>query len=339
MDYSNIEDLLISYYDGKATADEVREIEAWIKLSDDNKKKAKDIYTLLLMADTQQITENMDLNEELSKVKGQMQENKHHIPWWNWMQRLAVVLLIPMAITIFVLLQRPESGPSVYAEILEVRTQPGMITSFRLPDSTLVYLNSGSVLKYPSVFTGDIREVSLSGEAYFEVAKDPEHKFIVSTPKSSKVEVLGTHFNLEAFDDMDEVITTLVEGKVEFVYEKDGQGNKMLMSPGQKVIYNNKDGQILSYHTNGESELAWMDQKVIFDKTPFKAALHILKKRYNVDFIVNTSKFDKYTFTGAFTEQYVEEILENFKISSHIRWRNVKPTNNQNEERRQIEIY
>ena len=100
---------------------------------------------------------------------------------------------------------------------------------------------------------------------------------------------------------MDEVITTLVEGKVEFVYEKDGQGSKILMRPGQKVIYNNKDGQILSYNTNGESELAWMDQKIIFDKTPFKAALHILKKRYNVDFIVNTSKFDKYTFTGAFT--------------------------------------
>lgn len=339
MDYSNIEDLLISYYDGKATADEVREIEAWINSSDDNKKKAKDIYALLLMADTQQITEGMNLNEELSRVKGQIQESKYHIPWWNWMQRIAVVLLIPMAITIFILLHRSESASSVYSEILEVRTQPGMITSFRLPDSTLVYLNSGSVLKYPSVFTGDIREVSLSGEAYFEVAKDPEHKFIVSTSQKSKVEVLGTHFNLEAFDDMNEVITTLVEGKVEFVYEKDGNGHKMSMHPGQKVIYNNKDGQILSYNTNGASELAWMNLKVIFDKTPFKAALHILKKRYNVDFIVNTSKFDKYTFTGAFTEQSVEEILENFKISSHIRWRNVKPANNQSEERRQIEIY
>ena len=70
MHHSTIEDLLISYYDGKATADEIQEIEAWIKLSDENKKKAMDIYTLLLMTDTQQITEKMDMNEELSKVKG-----------------------------------------------------------------------------------------------------------------------------------------------------------------------------------------------------------------------------------------------------------------------------
>ena len=74
MDYSNIEDLLISYYDGKATADEVREIEAWIKSSDGNKKKAIDIYTLLLMTDAQQVAENIDLNEELTKVKGHMQQ-------------------------------------------------------------------------------------------------------------------------------------------------------------------------------------------------------------------------------------------------------------------------
>ena len=245
MHHSTIEDLLISYYDGKATADEIQEIEAWIKLSDENKKKAMDIYTLLLMTDTQQITEKMDMNEELSKVKGRMQENKYHISWWGWIQRAAVALLIPMAITILVLLNQPQSTAPVHAQIFEVRTQPGMIISFRLPDSTLVYLNSGSVLKYPSIFTGNIREVSLNGEAYFEVAKDPEHKFIVSTPQKSKVEVLGTHFNLEAFDEMDEVITTLVEGKVEFVYEKDGQGSKILMCPGQKVIYNNKDGQIL----------------------------------------------------------------------------------------------
>ena len=119
MHHSTIEDLLISYYDGKATADEIQEIEAWIKLSDENKKKAMDIYTLLLMTDTQQITEKMDMNEELSKVKGRMQENKYHISWWGWIQRAAVALLIPMAITILVLLNQPQSTAPVHAQIFE----------------------------------------------------------------------------------------------------------------------------------------------------------------------------------------------------------------------------
>lgn len=339
MDNSNIENLLISYYDGKATVDEVWEIKTWIKSSDDNKKKAMDIYTLLLMADTQQVAKNLDLDEDLLKAKEQIRMSKYHISWWKWMQHMAVILLIPMAVTIIVLLNHSKAISPIQAQIFEVRTQSGMITSFRLPDSTIVYLNSGSVLKYPSAFTGDIREVSLNGEAYFEVAKDPEHKFIVSTPWKSKVEVLGTHFNLEAFDNMNEVITTLIEGKVEFVYEKDGQGHKTLMQPGQKVIYNNKSGQIQSFNTNGKSELSWIDEKIIFNKTPFNDALHMLKKRYNVEFIIKTAKFDKHTFTGMFTEQNIEDVLENFKISSCIRWHNVKSTINQNKERRQIEIY
>ena len=338
MDYSNIEDLLISYYDGKATADEVREIEAWIKSSDGNKKKAIDIYTLLLMTDAQQVAENIDLNEELTKVKGHMQGSKYHIPWWSWMQRVAVFLLIPMTITIFILLYQSGSAAPVRTQLYEVRTQPGMLTSLSLPDRTLVYLNSGSVLKYPSAFTGDIREVSLDGEAYFDVTKDSTRKFIVSTLQNSKVEVLGTRFNLEAFGNMDEVTTMLIEGKVEFIYQQAGTKRKVTMKPGQKTIYNKKNEDILLKSTNGESELSWKDMKMIFDRTPMRDALRMLGKRYNVDFIVNTSKYDKYTFTGMFTDQYVDEILENFKISSCIRWRVIKAKDN-DQKKRVIEIY
>lgn len=338
MDDSTIEDLLISYYDGKATADKVREIEAWIKSSDENKKKAMDLYTLLLMTDAQQVAENIDLNKELSKVKGSIQESKHLIPWWSWMQRVAAFLLIPMAITIFMLLYQSGPAAPILTQLYEIRTQPGMITSFRLPDSTLVYLNSGSVLKYPSAFTGHTREVSLDGEAYFEVTKDSTRKFIVSTPQNSKVEVLGTRFNLEAFGNMDEVTTTLLEGKVEFVYRQAGTKRRVIIKPGQKTIYNKKNEEMLLKSTNGASELSWKDMKMIFDRTPMRDALHMLGKRYHVDFRVNTSKYDKYTFTGMFTNQYVDEILENFKISSCIHWRVIKPTEH-DQKKRIIEIY
>lgn len=334
----NIEDLLIRCYDRKTTADEMQEIEAWLEASDENRQKAQDVFTLLLSVDTKSVVDAMDMEEELAKVKKSITVAGHQIAWWKWVQRVAAILFIPMAVTVLVLLNQSGPASSVYVQMLEVQSQPGVVTSLRLPDSTLVYLNSASTLRYPSVFTGDTREITLSGEAYFDVMKDPAHRFIVSTPQNSRVEVLGTRFNLEAFDDMDEVVTTLVEGKVEFAYRKAGREQKISIKPGQKTVYNKNSEEILVKDTNGESELSWKDKKVVFDHTPLQEALHMLKKRYNVEFRLKTSKYDKYTFTGTFTDQYVDEILDNFKISSHIRWRVIQ-TKEKDQGKRLIEIY
>ncbi len=76
----------------------------------------------------------------------------------------------------------------------------------------------GITLSYPSRFDNDTRNVTLQGEAYFEVAKNPEKKFIVSTSHQSQIEVLGTHFNVEAYEKEDRISATLVEGKIGFIY-------------------------------------------------------------------------------------------------------------------------
>lgn len=338
MTVTDQENRLIKYYDGNATEDEAREIEAWIKMSDDNCKKAMDVYTLLLAIDTKYAVDNMDMENELLRLRKSMKGTSLRIPWWKWLQRFAAIMFLPMAVTIFVLLKQSDAAPETYVQMLEVQTPPGAIISFKLPDSTLVFLNGGSTLKYPSAFTDGSREVSLVGEAYFNVTKDTVRRFIVSTLHHSKVEVLGTRFNLEAFDDMDEVIATLMEGKVEFVYRQADDEHKAIMKPGQKIVYNKKNEQVEIRNTSGEPELAWKNKKVFFDRTLLEDALHMLAKRYNVEFVVKTSKYDRYTFTGAFTDQYVDEILENFRISSQIRWRNVKPAN-EKQGKRKIEIY
>ena len=114
----NIEDLLIRYYDGQTTAGEMQEIEAWLKMSDDNKQKAKDVYTLLLAADTKSAADTMDMEEELANVKKRMKATGRPIAWWKWMQRAAAILFIPMAATILILLNQPESASSVYVCLL-----------------------------------------------------------------------------------------------------------------------------------------------------------------------------------------------------------------------------
>ena len=164
--------------------------------------------------------------------------------------------------------------------MLEARTNPGMMTSVVLPDSTVVYLNSESTLRYPSTFEGrNQRKVELTGEAFFKVIKDVEKPFIVSTTHQSQIEVLGTSFNVEAYDDMSDVSTTLIEGKVNFSFQTGAQKKRVALKPGQKVVYDSTNGTTHLYETSGETETSWKDGKIIFNNTSLNDALHILGKR------------------------------------------------------------
>lgn len=107
-----------------------------------------------------------------------------------------------------------------------------MTTSVLLPDSTVVHLNSESSLRYPTFFAGDVRQVELNGEAYFDVTHHPRKRFIVSTPHHSQVEVYGTSFNVEAYGNETPISTTLIKGSVGFIYKNNkGKFQKSMLSP------------------------------------------------------------------------------------------------------------
>lgn len=333
-DRENIEDMLPRYYDGKLTREECRRVEAWMAESDANRRIARQVRMLCLATDTVKVSRRVDAKKALHSVHGRMVAKK--TPWWEWAQRVAAVLFIPLAVALLVQYMHPAVGP---VQMVEVRTNPGMVTSVVLPDSTVVCLNSRSSLSYPSRFEGDTREVTLSGEAYFEVAKDKKKKFIVSTAHRCSIEVLGTHFNVEAYGNDATVSTTLVEGKVCFLYETKGRaGKKVAMQPGQKLVYTPALEDVQLYATSGLAETAWKDGKIIFSNTPLDEALRILEKRFNVEFIVSNKRLSGNSFTGTFTEQRLERVLEYFKISSKIRWRYLESADIR-DERSKIEIY
>ena len=191
----------------------------------------------------------------------------------------------------------------------------------------------------PSVFEGDIRNVELKGEAYFAVAKDLKKKFVVSAPHSSQIEVLGTHFNVEAYEDEPDVSTTLVEGQVCFHFsDKDYLAKKVVMKPGQRLVYSSTNGDVQLYATSCLSETAWKDGKIIFNNTPLDVALRMLEKRFNVTFKLKNARLKTNAFTGTFTEQRLERILEYFKISSKIQWRYLESPDIR-DERSIIEVY
>lgn len=159
-----------------------------------------------------------------------------------------------------------------------------------------------------------------------------------STSHQSQIEVLGTRFNVEAYAKDGKVLTTLVEGKVGFIFTKDNVSKKILMDPGQKLVYDSADSEVRLYATSGESETAWKEGKIIFRNTPLEEGLRMLEKRYNVEFILKNERLKGDSFTGTFMNQRLERILEYFRLSSQIRWRYLDSPDI-TEEKSKIEIY
>lgn len=333
--HTHIKEMLLRYYNENLNSEEEKEVKEWINASEENKKTAQRIFTLSLAIDTRRMRGIVNTEKSLRQIKGRMIVQKQEFNWWEWTKRIAVILFIPLVSLL--ILQHYQKSPEQLAHMIEIRTNPGMVTKLTLPDGTFVSLNSESTLKYPSHFTEETREVQLSGEAYFEVTKDPTHRFVVSTSHQSQIEVLGTHFNVEAYDKDNFVATTLTEGKINFTYQKSGKRH-ILLESGHKLIYNNTTKKVSMYQTTGISEVSWKDGKIVFKDTPLNEALRILEKSFNVKFIIKNQQFNKDSFTGTFKAQRLEKILEYFKVSSKIRWRYVNNLNKDNE-KQQIEIF
>lgn len=330
----DIEFLLPRYCEGIATAEEQQRVKDWIQESEEHYRIVKQMEMLYLAADTIHVMNKVNTEKALVKVKGKRM-GKRIVPWWEWAQRVAAVLFLPL---LTALLIQYYGGRDDVVQMLEAKTNPGMTTSVILPDSTVVYLNSESSLRYPSTFEGqDQRKVELIGEAFFKVTKNVEKHFIVSTSHQSQIEVLGTSFNVEAYENTPDVSTTLIEGKVNFSFRSGSQKKQIVLKPGQKVVYDSANGATRLYETSGETETSWKDGKIIFNNTSLEDALHILGKRYNVVFTQTNAHLDD-SFTGTFTNQRLERILEYFKLSSNIRWRYIDGKD-VSQQKTHIEIY
>ena len=146
-----------------------------------------------------------------------------------------------------------------------------------LPDGTAVWLNAASSIDYPASFTGSkVRRVELKGEAYFEVAKDKVHPFIVNTG-NQEVEVLGTHFNVNSYADELSAKTTLLEGRIRIT----GGGQQKILKPGEQAILNGTVLQISA--ADLETAVAWKNDEFVFKGESIKEIMRVLARWYDID--------------------------------------------------------
>lgn len=164
-----------------------------------------------------------------------------------------------------------------------------------LQDGTKVWMNSESELYYPVQFTTDIRKIRLSGEAYFEVAKDSLRPFIVEVNKQFQVKVLGTHFNIKAYPADGYAETTLAEGKVAVNLLE--QNPPVILEPSEQMVIR-ENGDSFVRMVNTDHYIAWHSGWFFFSNEPLVKALEQIGRWYNVDFIFQNQELTNMPVTG-----------------------------------------
>lgn len=189
------------------------------------------------------------------------------------------------------------------------------VNSLTLEDGTQLTLNRGAQLIYPERFTGRQREIFLSGEAYFDVAHDASHPFVVRVG-DLKIKVLGTKFNVEAYPDSGTITTTLLEGSVEV--ESQLSHRSLRMIPNQQLSYNTRSGEMqLSTLEESEMSIRWTDNVWILHQTPFMEMCKRLERMFNIKIVIVNDTLMNKKFTGEFHYgDSLESILEVIRITT-----------------------
>ncbi len=188
-----------------------------------------------------------------------------------------------------------------------------------LADGTKVWLNAGSSFKYPSLFNEDIRKVELSGEAYFEVAKNIDKPFLVIS-KGQQIKVTGTTFNVSAYPEENMTRTTLIEGEVyvqsSTIKEGGGHQKQIRLSPGEETIYSQREFK--KYIADIAMATAWKEGNFYFKDTSFETMIRQIARWYDID-VVYKSKVPAELFTGEMSRKVDIDVVLDFLKGSGIR--------------------
>ncbi|WP_025145915.1 FecR family protein [Pedobacter jeongneungensis] len=287
--------LIRKYINGECSAEEIAEIKSLLA-TDDLSVLFDEVMDEIAASTVDQYNEP-DLEYALDKFhEKQSAENiegnilplsSKNIKLRRYLSYAAAVLVIIGSISL--LIPRLGKKTQQYAQVYQHFENPnGKRSRILLPDSSVVYLGSGSTLSFPSKFAANMRAISLRGEAFFEVTKNPKRPFIIHTG-NIVTRVLGTSFKVDAF--LNQPVSVLVStGKVRV----DREVNKVLhpiavLLPGQSVVWNEKTGQRELGSTPVSDILGWKNGKLVFRKTKLADIATILERTYNVAIAINNS--------------------------------------------------
>ena len=297
---------IVRLFSGGASREELKNVEYWLDLSDENKKIYSELKDVWLSCGAKSNVEEYDINEAIgkfrSKIQAKKKQRKIKLIRVNEMIKYAAIIILLLALPFsYYIGKKSIKGDGL---VTTITCAYGDRTGIILPDSSRVWLNSGSKMTFNNDFVLS-RKLTLEGEAYFSVTKNEKSPFQVAT-SDLEVEVTGTEFNVSAYPDDNFISVTLVEGSIQ-VHSEYGKQN---MKPSQKLVFD-KAGQKMYLRDvqDIKPETDWINGRLVFREESLENLKLRLERWFDVEVVFADEKVKKSRFTGMLEKENVMEAL------------------------------
>jgi|WetSurMetagenome_2_1015567.scaffolds.fasta_scaffold00436_13 transmembrane sensor len=313
--------LITRILEGEADPKDIDQLNKWISISESNKQYFEQIRNIWDASAKLTDPSIIDTRGALRKVINRISFPVRKENFWYYWQKIAAITFVPLIVASILLIYvksyktSSTKGP-IYNELY---ASFGTRSAIRLVDSTLVWLNSGSILRYPDKFDEKHRQVFLKGEAYFEVKSDATKPFVVETP-NFKVNATGTKFNVLDYESATTIEITLVSGKISVNGPGHAECSRLIteLYPNQHLTINKKNGEKSIVTEETYKYISWKDGRLIFRNETLSKVVEKLSLYFNVDIELKGEELKVYRYRATFEDESLEEILRLLKLTAPI---------------------
>jgi transmembrane sensor len=244
------------------------------------------------------------------KVREREENQKQRPLRLSSMLKVAASLILGIVIGSMVVSRLSKGEPNYYISM----APKGSVSQIILPDSSFICLNSGSTLKYTIDGGKGQREVFLNGEAWFQVQRSENQHFKVHIG-SHEIDVMGTEFNVKAYAEDAEIVTTLEKGEIVFTAGSKGRHEQTELKQGQQLICNKETGNMTIGSVNTRLFTSWRENKLIFINMRFKELIVLLERKYGVNIRVTDPEILNYHYDGTVKNESILQVLNLLKLT------------------------
>lgn len=320
-------DLLAKYLNRETSVQETKLVEEWANQSDENQKELEKTRQVFKLADlvysgkkfkSGKAWEHVDKKTQpRSRISGKTRKLKTNYSTQLFKYAAAVLIAVLLGfLGYYIGFRNPVH--EIYSEVIS--PEKLVVEEYTLPDGTVVALNSNSKIEFPKKFKGTTRQVTITGEAFFDVKPDPEKPFLINAG-GAQVKVLGTSFNISAYPKNKNVEVVVETGSVQVLRKSHTSGVQMdevLLLPGEKGILSKTDNKLKKSKNTNRNYLAWKTHNLIFERTPLKEVIEHLKKVYHIEIELENKELNNLLLTAEFNQKPIGFVLNVVQLTFNL---------------------